>query len=266
MKIHPTAVIAPGAEIDSSVSVGPHTVIGKDVKVGPGTEIGPHAFIEGNTTIGQNNRIGAFTSIGTPPQDLKYKNEPTKLVIGNDNLIREYTSIHRGTPGGRGVTTVGDGNMIMAYSHVAHDCLLGNKIIMANTTTLGGHVEIMDYANIGGLVGIHQFTRVGEHSYIGGMSGVSKDVPPFVIASGVRSKMRISGVNKIGLKRCGYDSEAIKNVNKAFIYIFKTQELLLNEALDKCLAEFSECEPVVKLVEFFKAPNRLGVLRQTNGD
>ncbi len=264
MTIHPSAVIAPEAKIEEGVTVGAYTVIGKDVAVAAGTKIGPHAFIDGNTSIGRNNTIGPFTSIGTPPQDLKYNNEPTRLLIGDDNLIREYVSIHRGTADGHGVTTIGNANMIMAYSHIAHDCIVGDKIIMANSTTLGGHVEVRNYANIGGVVGIHQFTRVGEHTYIGGMSGVSKDVPPYVIASGVRGKMRISGINKIGLRRCGYDKETIKKVTKAFVYIFNTSSLLLQEALDKSLDEFPDCEPVVNLVDFFRAPNRMGVLRQTN--
>jgi UDP-N-acetylglucosamine acyltransferase len=266
MTIHPTAVIAPGAQIDDGVSIGAYTVIGQDVTIAAGTQIGPHAFLEGNTSIGKNNSIGPFTSIGTPPQDLKYNNEPTRLEIGNDNLIREYVSIHRGTVSGHGVTIIGNGNMIMAYSHIAHDCVVGDATIMANCTTMGGHVEVQNYANIGGFVGIHQFTRIGEHSYIGGMSGVSQDVPPYVIASGVRSKMRISGINKIGLRRSGYDNETIRMVSKAFVYIFNTPSLLLQDALDKTLEEFPDCEPVINMVDFFRAPKRMGVLRQTNGD
>lgn len=193
---------------------------------------------------------------------MKYNNEPTRLIIGDDNQIREYVSIHRGTLSGHGVTTIGNQNLIMAYSHVAHDCIVGNNVIMANGTTLGGHVEVGNYANIGGIVGVHQFTRIGEHTYIGGMSGVSKDVPPYVIAAGVRSKMKISGINKIGLRRSGYNKETIKKVNKAFVIIFYTPELLLKDALEKALSECPDCEPVVKLVDFFKAPNRMGVLRQ----
>lgn len=266
MNIHPTALVAPGAEIDSTVTVGAYTIIEENVKVAAGTEIGSHALLSGHTTIGKNNKIFPFTSIGTPPQDLKYDGEPTTIVIGNNNLIREYVSIHRGTLAGRGTTTIGDDNMIMAYCHIAHDCLIGGKVIMANSTTLGGHVAVADYANIGGVVAIHQFTRIGEHTYIGGMSGVSKDVPPYVIASGVRGKMRISGINRIGLRRCGYDKETIQKVNKAFVVIFKTPELLLKDALLRATQEFPNCEPVQNLVEFFQAPNRMGVLRQVNGD
>ena len=258
--------MASGAEIDRTVTVGAYAIIEENVRVDAGTEIGHHALLSGHTTIGRNNKIFPFTSIGTPPQDLKYHGEPTTLVIGNNNLIREYVSIHRGTPSGRGTTTVGDDNMIMAYCHIAHDCHIGNKVIMANSTTLGGHVAVDDYANIGGVVGIHQFTRIGAHTYIGGLSGVSKDVPPYVIASGVRSKMKISGINKIGLKRCGYDRDTIVMVNRAFVIIFKRPELLLTEALALAASEFPDCEPVRNLVEFFRAPNRMGVLRQVNGD
>jgi len=266
MTIHPTALVASGAEIDSAAKVGAYAIIEEHVSIAAGTEIGSHALITGHTTIGKNNKIFPFTSIGTPPQDLKYDGEPTTLVIGDDNLIREYVSIHRGTESGRGTTTIGDGNMIMAYCHIAHDCRVGNRVIMANSTTLGGHVEVDDFVNIGGVVAVHQFTRLGEHSYIGGMSGVGKDVPPYVIASGVRGNMRISGINRIGLRRCGYDKETIAKVNKAFVVIFKTPELLLQDALDRAEDSFADCEPVHNLVEFFRAPNRMGVLRQVNGE
>ncbi len=266
MNIHPTAIVDPGAVLDQSVTVGAYAVIEAGVEIGAGTEVGSHTVISGRTTIGERNSIGSFASIGAPPQDLKYNNEATRVVIGDDNHIREYVSIHRGTPDGNGVTTVGNGNMIMAYSHIAHDCVVGNRVILANCATLGGHVQIADHANIGGMVAIHQFSRVGGFTYIGGMSGISKDVPPFVIASGVRNKLRITGINKIGLKRCGYDAETIRKVGRAFVYIFRTPELLLQEALDKSLAEFPDCEPVATMVEFFRAPNRMGVLRKTNGD
>ena len=266
MNIHPTAIIDSGAELDNSVKIGPYAVIGSGVVIGPGTKVDAHAVISGSTTIGSDNHIASFTSIGTPPQDLKYNNEDTRVEIGDNNTIREYVSIHRGTPGGHGVTKIGNGNMIMAYSHIAHDCIIGNMVIMANCATLGGHVEVGNHVNISGVVGVHQFTRIGDFSYIGGMSGIGKDIPPFMIVSGVRNKLRITGINRIGLKRCGYDTETIKKVHKAFIYIFKTPELLLSEGLDKSLDEFSDCEPVVKMVDFIKAPNRMGVLRKTNGD
>lgn len=256
MKIHPTALIAAGAELDSSVTVGAYAVIEKGVRIGAGSRIAPHAMISGLTTIGERTVIGPFTTIGAPPQDLKYKDEPTRLLIGDDNQIREYVSIHRGTPGGHGVTTIGNHNMLMAYVHVAHDCLLGDHVIMANGTTLAGHVAIGNYANIGGMVAVHQFTRIGGYTYIGGMSGVSKDIPPFVIVSGVRSSIRVSGINKVGLRRCGYDNETIKQLQKAFVILFHTPELLLQEALAAALAACPDCEPVRAMVEFFRETTR----------
>ena len=266
MNIHPTAVIESGAELDSTVKVGAYAVIEKGVRIGADTEIAPHAVISGCTTIGARNYIASFATVGGAPQDLKYNNEATKVLIGNDNRIREYVSIHRGTPSGTGVTTIGNKNMIMAYCHIAHDCCVGNENILANSATLGGHVQIADHVNLSGMVGIHQFTRIGPYTYIGGMSGISKDVPPFVIASGVRNKLRITGINKIGLKRCGYDNEIIRKVNQAFVYIFRTPDLLLKDALDKASEEFSDCEPVITMVDFFRAPNRMGVLRKVNGE
>lgn len=265
MNIHPTAVVDPEAQLDSSVSVGPYTVIEKGVAIGADCEIGAHVVLAGQTTIGSLNKISHFSTVGTPPQDLKYAGEPTRVEIGNNNLIREYVSINRGTEGGHGVTRIGNNNMIMSYSHIAHDCIVGNHVIMANCATLGGHVEIGDHANLSGMVGIHQFTRVGAYTYIGGMSGISKDIPPFVIASGMRNKLRITGINTIGLKRCGYDQDTIAQVRKAFVYIFRTPELVLADALEKCENEFADCKPVNDLVAFFRAKNRMGVLKLVNG-
>jgi UDP-N-acetylglucosamine acyltransferase len=261
MTIHPTALVDSGADIHATVTIGAYAVIEKGVVIGADTEIGAHTVISGCTTIGQRNRIHSFASIGAPPQDLKYQGEETRLVIGDDNLIREYVSIHRGTVTGRGVTQVGNGNLIMAYSHIAHDCVVGNQVIMANGGTLGGHVQVGDHANLGGMVAIHQFSRVGAYAYIGGMSGISKDVPPFVIATGIRDQLRITGINKIGLKRMGFAAEDIATLAQAFVAIFRT-EMVLSESLDKALAEFPNCQLVVDLVHFMKAPNRFGVVRK----
>lgn len=256
MSIHPTAVIHPKAKLDSSVTVGPCSVIEEGASIERGTVIGPHSIIYGNTTIGKNNNIGPFTVIGGPPQDIHYKGEPTKLDIGDNNLIREYVSIHRGTPGGRGVTTVGNNNLLMAYVHIAHDCLVGNHVIMANAATLGGHVQVDDRANLGGVVAVHQFTRIGRYAYIGGMSGVSKDVPPYIIMSGIRNRMRVTGINKIGLKRSGFDNDTIRKMTRAFQLIFRTPDLLLQDALKKTVEEFPDCEPVLDMVDFFKTSKR----------
>ena len=265
MNIHPTAIIEPGAELDSSVRVGPYTVIGKGVRIGADTEIGPHAVISGATTIGVANRIGPFTNIGAPPQDLHYQGEETRLEIGDHNVIREYVSLHRGTAAGRGVTNVGSHNLLMAYVHVAHDCLVGDHVIMANAATLGGHVTVEDRATLGGMVAVHQFSRIGGYAYIGGMSGISKDVSPYVIVAGIRNGMRVTGINKIGLRRAGFDAETIKQLHRAFKILFHSQELLLAEALDKTEAEMADCEPVQRLVRFFRESKR-GVVRTAGDD
>jgi len=265
MPIHPTAIIDKKAQLDSSVEIGAYAVIEAGVVIGPGTRILPHTLLTGATSIGKDNLIGPFASVGSPPQDLHYKGEPTELRIGDGNQIREYASIHRGTASGRGVTSIANNNLLMAYSHVAHDCVIGNHAILANAATLGGHVQVRDRATVGGLVAVHQFTRIGEYAYIGGMSGISKDVPPYVIVAGTRNQMRVSGINKIGLRRAGFDNETIKNLHKAFLTIFKAPELLLQEALDKTLEEFSDCQPVVNLVAFFKESSR-GVVRSSNDE
>lgn len=265
MTIHPTAVVDSGAEIDASVKVGPYAVIGSDVRIGADTIIDTHAHITGPTTIGARNQIGSFTSIGAPPQDMNYQGEPTRLDIGDDNLIREYVSIHRGTVSGGGKTVIGNGNMLMAYTHVAHDCKLGNHIIMANVATLGGHVEIGDHASFGGLVAIHQFCRVGSHTYVGGLSGVNLDVPPFVILTGTRNQMRISGINKIGLRRQGMSRETIGKLEDAFRIIFRSPQLLLKDALEKTLEDITGCPEVEELVAFFQSSKR-GVVKRTTED
>ncbi|MFZ5759862.1 MAG: acyl-ACP--UDP-N-acetylglucosamine O-acyltransferase [Thermodesulfobacteriota bacterium] len=256
MTIHPTAIIDPGAELDSTVVVGPCTVIEKGVRIGAGTEIGPHAHLSGATTIGVGNRIGAFTSIGAPPQDIKYKGEETRLVIGDNNIIREYCSLHRGTPSGHGVTTIGSGCMLMSYVHVAHDCIIGDHVILVNNATMGGHVQIGERATIGGMSAVHQFSRIGEYAFVGGMSGISMDVPPYVMVAGIRNDMQVRGINRIGLKRAGFSPEEIRKLGRAFTLIFKTKDLLLQDALDKVVAELPDCPPVARMVEFFRVANR----------
>jgi len=264
MNIHPTAIIDPGAELDPSVSVGPYVIIEKGVRIGADNRIKPHSVISGPTTIGTGNTVGPFATIGAPPQDLKYRGEDTELIIGDNNQIREYVSIHRGTVTDRGVTTIGSNNLLMGTVHVAHDCELGDSVIMANGAVLAGHVRINHHAIIGGLVAVQQFTRIGAHCYIGGMSGISLDVPPYVIVTGTRKGMRVSGINKVGLKRCGFTNDTIKKLDKAYKVIFMTPALLLQEALDQALAEFPDCDPVAHLVDFFRT-SKQGVVRSTNG-
>lgn len=265
MAIHPTAIIDPAAELDSSVKVGPYVIIEKNVRIGADTEIKPHSVLTGPTTIGSGNTIGPFATIGAPPQDLKYQGEDSTLVIGDNNQIREYVSMHRGTGADRGETTVGSNNLFMGYVHIAHDCVVGNRVIMANAATLAGHVQIQDHAILGGLVGVHQFVRIGAHCYIGGLSGISLDVPPYVIVSGIRKDTRISGINKIGLKRHGYDNDTLRALDKAFKIIFRNPDLLLKDALSKAETEFPDNEPVARLLEFFRT-SKLGVVRNANGN
>lgn len=260
MNIHPTAIVDPGAELDGSVNVGPYVIIEKGVKIGRGTEIKPHSVLTGPTTIGSGNVIGPFATVGAPPQDLKYKGENTELVIGDNNQIREYVSIHRGTVTGNGITTLGSRNLLMGYVHIAHDCIVGNSAVLANAATLAGHVQVEDYAIIGGLVAIHQFSRIGAFSYIGGLSGISKDVPPFIIVSGTRKEMRISGINKVGLRRRGMDSDTLKKLDRAYKIIFMTPDLLLKDALEQAAAELVDCEPVDQLINFFRT-SKQGVIR-----
>jgi UDP-N-acetylglucosamine acyltransferase len=260
MNIHPTAIVDPGAELDSSVDVGPYVIIENRVQIGRDTVIKPHSVISGPTTIGSGNVIGPFATVGAPPQDLKYKGEDTELVVGDNNQIREYVSIHRGTVTDKAITTVGSGNLLMGYVHIAHDCVIGNSAILANAATLAGHVQVDDHAIIGGLVAVHQFTRIGSYSYIGGLSGISKDVPPFVIVSGTRKHMRVSGINKVGLRRCGFDNETLKKLDKAYRIIFMSPELLLQDALEQAAAEITGCEPVNQLINFFRT-SKQGVIR-----
>lgn len=265
MTLHPTAIIDPAAELDSTVTVGPYAIIEKGVRIDAGTEISAYSFIGGPTTLGKNNKIGPFTSVGTPPQDIKYAGEDTRLVMGDNNIIREYCSVHRGTVSGRGETTIGSNNMFMAYSHIAHDCILQNYIVLVNNATLGGHVEIGDRVTIGGMTAIHQFSRIGEYAFIGGMSGISMDVPPYLIVAGIRNDMQVRSINRIGLKRAGFSGDEIRKLGRAFTIIFKTEGLLLQEALDQAGTEIPDSSLVDNLIHFFKDASRNVVRLSKNG-
>jgi UDP-N-acetylglucosamine acyltransferase len=265
MTIHQTAVVDSSAEIHPSAYVGPYAVVGENVKIGAHTRVEAHAVVSGPTTIGERNLIGSFAIVGGAPQDLSYKGEPTELIIGNDNQIREYASIHRGTPGGHGKTEIGNSCLLMAYTHVAHDCKIGNNVIMANVATLAGHVEVGDRASIGGLVAIHQFCRIGTMSYIGGVSGIGLDVPPYVIIAGTRNRTRISGINKVGLRRYGLSRETIKDLDTAFRIIFRTPNLLMKDAIEVAKKQFPDCKEIQILVRFFEDSKR-GVVKQTVED
>lgn len=263
MTIHPTAVIDKSAELDSSVCVGPYAIINENVTIGAGTKVAGHAVISGPTTIGKNNSISSFTTVGGDPQDLKYAGEPTELIIGDNNRIREYASIHRGTVQGGGKTVIGNDNLLMSYIHIAHDCIIGNGVIMSNVATMAGHVEVGDCATIGGLVAVHQFGRVGKYSYIGGVSGINLDVPPFVIITGTRNRTRISGINKVGLRRRGFSRETISKIDTAYRIIFRSPDLLLKDALAMAKKEITDCEEVDELIRFFEESQR-GVVRRTS--
>ncbi|PKN51217.1 MAG: acyl-[acyl-carrier-protein]--UDP-N-acetylglucosamine O-acyltransferase [Deltaproteobacteria bacterium HGW-Deltaproteobacteria-13] len=257
MKIHPTAIISPDACLEEGVEIGPYSIIGNDVKIGKNTVIGPHTVIDDYTHIGEGNRIFQFCSIGAPPQDLKFGGEKTRVVIGNFNTIREFVTIHRSTTADIGVTIIGDHNLLMAYTHVAHNCKLGNNIIMSNAATLAGHICIEDYAIISGLTGIHQFCRIGEHCMIGGASAVVKDIPPYVIAQGNHAKL--FGLNLIGLKRRNFSEKTIKAISDAYRIIFRSK-LLLEDAIKKVEAEVEDLPEVNHFVKFIKESER-GVCR-----
>jgi UDP-N-acetylglucosamine acyltransferase len=257
MKIHPTAIVSPDIQLEEGVEIGPYAVIGSDVKIGKNTIIGPHTVIENFTHIGEGCHIFQFCSIGAPPQDLKFGGEKTRVVIGNFNTIREFVTINRSTKADIGVTIIGDHNLIMAYCHIAHNCKLGNRIVMSNAATLAGHVHIEDYAIISGLTGIHQFSRIGEHCIVGGASAVTKDVPPYTIASGNHAKL--FGLNLVGLKRRNFSKEAIEALNKAYRIIFRSQ-LLLDAALKKAQDEVDDCPEVRHFIQFIKESER-GVCR-----
>jgi UDP-N-acetylglucosamine acyltransferase len=225
--IHATAVIDPKAEIDSSVSVGAYSIIGPHVKIGAGTTVGPHAVIEGHTTIGERNRIFQFSSLGAIPQDKKYAGEPCELIIGNDNTIREFTTFNIGSPGGGGITRVGDRNWLMAYVHLAHDCIVGNDTIMANNSQLAGHVVVEDWVILGGFTVVHQFVRIGAHAMTAMCSLLFADVPPYVMCQGQPAQAR--SMNYEGLRRRGFSAERISAV-KAMHKVLYRDDLTLDAA------------------------------------
>lgn len=250
---HPTAIIHPAARLAEDVTVGPYTVIGEHVVVGPGTRIDGHVMVEGRTTIGADCHFFPFCSIGQPPQDLKYGGEPTRLVIGDHNVFREYVTLNLGTASGGGVTTIGDHNFLMAYVHVAHDCHIGHHTVLANAATLAGHITVGDWSTVGGLVGVHQFVRIGAHAMIGGCSGLGQDVPPYLIAAG--RPATLYGLNAIGLKRRGYSDEQVQALKQVYQMLFRSK-LKRKEALKEVRAKWSASPDVMTLVEFIEQSER----------
>jgi len=251
--IDPRAVVSPKAELAPDVTVGAYSIIGPDVVIGPGTVVGPHVVINGPTRIGAGNRFYQFASIGDAPQDKKYKGEPTRLEIGDRNVFRESCTVNRGTTHDKGVTTIGSDNLFMAYSHVAHDCVLGNNLVFANGATLGGHVEVDDWVIIGGLAAIHQFCKIGAHAFIAGGAIVTRDVPTYVMVAG--NPAAPHAVNAEGLKRRGFSPDQVKNVRHAFRLLYRS-DLLLADAVNR-LKELAVTQPeVAELVKFIGRSER----------
>ncbi|HEV3287157.1 MAG TPA: acyl-ACP--UDP-N-acetylglucosamine O-acyltransferase [Steroidobacteraceae bacterium] len=247
------AVVSPQAELAPDVSVGPFSVIGAQVRIGPRSVIGPHAVISGPTTLGADNRVFQFASIGDAPQDKKYRGEPTLLEIGDRNVFRECCTINRGTAGDKGVTRIGDDNLFMAYSHVAHDCVIGANTVFANCASLGGHVEIGDWVILGGLTAVHQFTKIGAHAFLGGGSILSRDVPPYVMVAGNPAVPH--SINSEGLKRRGFTEEQVRNVREAYRILYRS-ELRLAEALTQ-LEPLAAANPEVRaFVDFIHGSTR----------
>jgi UDP-N-acetylglucosamine acyltransferase len=254
--IHPTAIISKEAEIENGVNVGPYSIIEEKVRIRKGTNLIGHVVVQGRTEIGENCTISPFASIGGPPQDTTYKDDDTELIIGDNNIIKEYVTINRGTQHGGGITKVGDDNFIMAYVHIAHDCHVGNNIIMANCATLAGHVEVDDFAIFAGLCAVHQFCRIGKYAFISGITGVPMDVPPFMIAAGSRAKLY--GLNVVGLERHNFTKEDIRKLKKAYKIIFRSS-LPLSTSI-KLIQEELEGEHIDELIAFIMSSQR-GICR-----
>jgi UDP-N-acetylglucosamine acyltransferase len=253
--IHPTAIIDSTAQLAPDVGIGPYAIIGKHVSIGKGTSVGAHAVVGDWTELGENNHIFHQSSIGAPPQDLKYRGEECWTRIGNNNTVREFATIHRGTVTGHAETVVGSDNLFMAYSHVAHDCVIGNGVVMANVATLAGHVTVEDNVIIGGLVAIHQFSRIGAYAMIGGGTMVGMDILPYTIATNGKRDAKLRGLNLIGLKRRGFTEETITNLKTAYKTLFMA-DLKLPDAIARIKSEISNCPHVDYLLSFIDSTQR----------
>jgi UDP-N-acetylglucosamine acyltransferase len=255
--IHPTAIVADDVRIASGVQIGPYSVIGADVAIGEGTVIGAHVVIAARTTLGRRNHVFQFASLGEIPQDRKYDGRPTRTVVGDDNVIREFVTVHAGTVQDRGVTTIGDGNWLLAYSHVAHDCVVGNGTTFSNNAQLAGHVVIDDHATLGGFVGVHQFCRVGAHAFIAAGSIVLQDVPPYVTAAGYPAKPH--GTNNEGLRRRGYTADDLLAIKRAYKTLYRSS-LTLDEARTQIAADARSAGVLAPLAAFLETAGR-GIIR-----
>lgn len=255
--IHETAIVSPSAKIGADCHIGAFSIVGDEVILGDRVHLESHVVIDGTTSVGDDTKIFPFVSIGLAPQDIKYGGEATRTEIGKRNHLREFVTVHRGTVGGGGLTRIGDDNLLMAQAHVAHDCLLGNKIIMANAATLAGHVEIADRANIGAYSGVHQFCRVGLEAFVGGYSVVVKDAMPFATIQGNHAKCY--GLNRVGMKRRGYAKETIAQLHRAY-HLLLSAKLNTSQAVEKIKEEIKDCAEVDLLVEFIESSKR-GVVK-----
>ncbi len=261
--IHPTAIVDPQAQLGAGVEIGPYSIVGPDVALGDGVVLHSHVVVAGRTEIGARTQIFPFASIGHQPQDLKYAGEPSELIIGSDNVLREHVTMNPGTEGGGMITRVGDRGLFMIGVHVAHDCQIGDRVIMANNATLGGHVVIEDDAIIGGLSAIHQFVRIGRHAMIGGMSGVEHDVIPYGLATGERA--RLQGLNLVGMKRHGLDRAAMRTLSQVYAKLFGEEDTLA-ERVERLAAELGESAGVADIVAFVRAKSSRPLCRPKRDD
>lgn len=255
MKIHLTAIVHPGAELADDVDIGPYCQVGEQVRIGSGTRLQANVIIEGPTEIGENNLFYPFSSIGAPPQDLKYRGEPSRLVIGNRNTIREFVTMNRGTEGGGMLTCCGDDNLLMAYVHVAHDCRVGNRTIFGNAATLAGHVLVEDGSAIGAFCGVHQFCRIGVQAFIGGYSVITRDALPYMKTVGTRGEAKTFGVNTIGLERLGLERDRIEALKSAYRLLFHSEKRVV-EAIEELRAQPQIPREVETLIRFIETSDR----------
>ncbi|MBU3550107.1 acyl-ACP--UDP-N-acetylglucosamine O-acyltransferase [Polynucleobacter sp. MWH-Berg-3C6] len=263
-RIHASAVVDSKAELAGDVEIGPYSVIGPNVKIGAGSKVGSHTVIEGYTTIGKDNHFAHFAAIGGAPQDMKYRGEPTQLIIGDRNTIREFTTIHTGTSQDLGITSIGNDNWIMAYVHIAHDCQVGNHTIFSSNAQIAGHVQVEDWAIMGGMSGVHQFVRIGQHAMLGGASALVQDIPPFVIAAG--DKASPHGINVEGLKRRGFSSETISALRQAYKVLYKDglsfedAKVEIKKMITANTADTATAEKLTQFHDFIAASTR-GIIR-----
>ncbi len=251
--IHSTAIIDPSAELADDVSVGPFSVVGPKVQINAGSILGSHVVVKGPTSIGKNNRIFQFSSVGEDTQDMKYRGEPTRLEIGDSNIIREYCTIHRGTVQDKSLTKIGNDNLLMAYTHVAHDCIVGNHVIMANAASIAGHVLVEDFAILGGFTLVHQFCKIGQYSFSAMGSLISRDIPPYVLVGGQPTKPH--GINAVGLERQGFSQDAIRQIKKAYKIVYKSG-LKLEDAIATLEEMIADTPEIGNLVNFLKQTQR----------